>query len=146
MQFNSSVRIDAPADKVWATVVDLRKLIAHIPNVVSVDAPVGAPVQGGVVTVTVDAAGRRLTVPARLTTVAPPSKLVIDADLPDPVGAPAEAVLALTAVGAATDVRLGVTLKLGMLKEMAAKAMIGTRGQDALDEALAQLKRQVEGG
>lgn len=145
MEFHSTVRIDAPAERVWATIIDLSKLVGRAPGVVSVEPPDIAPVQGAKVTVTAERDGRRVTVPVTLRTVSAPSRLVLDADLPEPIGAPGEATLALTPAGTATDVRLDVSVKLGMLKEMAAKAMVGTRGQTALDEALAGLKRQVEG-
>ncbi|MEO8084346.1 MAG: SRPBCC family protein [Ardenticatenales bacterium] len=145
MEFHSTIRIDAPADRVWATVIDLSKLIARAPGVVAVEPADVVPVQGASVTVTVEQGGRRVRVPATLRTMTPPSRLVIDAELPEPIGAPGEATLVLTPAGTATDVQLGVTVKLGMLKEMAAKAIVGARGQAALDEALAGLKRQVEG-
>lgn len=145
MDLSSRIHIAAPPERVWATVVDLRHLVDDIPGVVAVAPADFTATQGQRVTVTVEASGRRLDVPATLTTVAPPTRLVVDAELPDPVGAPATATLALAPSGGGTDVALQVALKLGMLKEMAAKAMLGGRGQAALDDALAQLKRRVEG-
>lgn len=145
MDLSSRIHIAAPPETVWATVVDLRHLVDDIPGVVAVAPADFAATQGQRVTLTVAASGRRHDVPATLTTVTPPARLVVDADLPDPIGAPATATLALSPSGGGTDVVLQVAIKLGMLKEMAAKAMLGGRGQAALDDALAQLKRRVEG-
>lgn len=145
MDISSRTHIAAPPDKVWRTVIDLSKLIDDIPAVLAVEPADFAAVQGQKLSIRANVSGREVDVPAVLTTVTPPAKLVVDADLPDPVGAPAVAAMTLTPAGGGTDVQLTVTLKLGMLKEMAAKAMIGGRGQSALDDALAQLKQRVEG-
>ncbi len=145
MDLVSRTHIAAEPARVWATVVDLRHLVDDVPGVVAVAPPDFAAVAGQRVTVTVAAAGRQLAVPATLTVVAPPAELVVDAELPEPVGAPATATLSLAPAGGGTDVTLAVAIRLGMLKAMAAKAMLGSRGQEALDEALAQLKRRVEG-
>ena len=145
MDLSSRTRIAASPDKVWTTVVDLRKLIDDVPAVVAIEPANFAAAQGQQLSIRIALSGREVDVPATLSTVMPPTKLVIDADLPEPVGAPAQAAMTLAAADGGTDVQLHVTLKLGMLKEMAAKAMIGGRGQAALDDALAQLKRRVEG-
>ena len=69
MDITSRTHIAAAPDKVWQTVIDLRKMIDDIPAVLAVEPADFAAVQGQKLSIRANVSGREVEVPATLTTV-----------------------------------------------------------------------------